>query len=140
MKRLTITSVLMACLIGPAGALAIPADTHPVASIRAAAQSSSLGAGPQAGHYVGSTFVADQRSPDAQQPVTPAVVDLRSPDAQSPVTPVHSSPKPVSASPSSSDFDYNDAAIGAGSMLALALLALGAVMLTGATRRHRSTA
>ncbi len=140
MKLITTTAVLAGCLLGPASALAVPADTHPVASARAAAHSSSLGAGPQAGGDVGSTFVKDLRSPDARQPVEPAVVDLRSPDAQQPVTPVHGSPSPVSASPSSSGFDWNDAALGAGSVLAVALLALGAFVLTGTTRRHRTTA
>lgn len=136
MKLLTTTAVLAACLFGPASALAVPADSQPQSNPRAAALSSSLGAGPSTGHYEGSTFVTDLRSPDAQQPVQPAVVDLRSPDAQQPVTPVHQSPSPVSSSPSSSDFDWTDAALGAGSMLAFALLVLGAFVLTGTARRH----
>ena len=139
MKLLSTTAVLAACLLGPASALAVPADSQHHSDARSAAQSSSLGAGPSAGHYVGSTFVVDLRSPDAQQPVPPAVVDLRSPDAQQPVTPVHQSPSPVAASPSSSDFDWTDAALGAGSMLAFALLAVCAFVLTGTTRRHGST-
>lgn len=140
MKLLTTTAVLTACLLGPASALAVPADVPHQASPRLAAHSSSLGAGPSAGHYEGSTFVVDLRSPDARQPVEPAVVDLRSPDAQQPVPPVHGSPSPVSASPSSSDFDWTDAALGAGSMMVLALLALGAFVLTATTRRQRTTA
>lgn len=140
MKLLSTTAVLAACLFGPASALAVPADTQHQTNPRAAVHSSSLGAGPAAGHYEGSTFVTDLRSPDAQQPVEPAGTDLRSPDAQQPVTPVHQSPSPVSASPSSSGFDWTDAALGAGSMLAFALLALGAFVVTGSSRRHGSTA
>ena len=69
------------------------------------------------------------------------VTDLRSPDAQQPVTPVHQSPNPVSSTPSSSDFDWTDAALGAGSMLAFALLVGGAFVLVGTNRsRHGSPA
>jgi hypothetical protein len=130
MKLLSTTAVLAACLFGPASALAVPADVQHQNDPRAAVHSSSLGAGPA---------VSDLRSPDAQQPVETAVTDLRSPDAQQPVTPVHQSPSPVSASPSSSGFDWTDAALGAGSVLAFALLALGAFVVTGASRRHGST-
>ena len=129
MKLLTTTAVLAACLIGPASALAVPADSQHQSNPRAAAVSSSLGVAP-----------ADLRSPDAQQPAQPVVVDLRSPDVQQPVTPVQQSPSPVSTSQSSSDFDWTDAALGAGSMLAFALLCLGALVLTGTTRRHGTTA
>lgn len=139
MKLLTTTAVLAACLVGPASALAVPADAQHQSNPRSAVRGSSLGAGPAAGRYQGPALASDLRSPDTQQPVGPAVVDLRSPDAQVPVTPVHASPSPVAASPSASDFDWTDAALGAGSMLAFALLALGAFVLTGTTRRHRST-
>lgn len=119
--KLLIATVLSACLIGPASAFAIPADVH----------SSSLGAGPQSGQIV------DLRTPDAQTPVQSAPVDLRSPDAQSPVQ--STKPQPVASSPSGSDFDWGDAAIGAGTILALSLLALGAFALTATAKRHRST-
>ena len=119
--KLFIATVLSACLIGPASAFAIPADVH----------SSSLGAGPQAGQVV------DLRSPDAQTPVQSAPVDLRSPDTQSPVQ--STQPQPTASSPSGSDFDWGDAAIGAGTMLAIALVTLGVFLITGTTRRqHRS--
>ena len=100
MKLLTTTAVLAACLFGPASALAVPADSQHQSNPRAAVHSSSLGVGPSAGQYEGSTFVQDLRSPDASQPVEPAAIDLRSPDAQQPVTPVHQSPNPVASSPS----------------------------------------
>jgi len=130
MKLLTTTAVLAACLFGPASALAVPADSQHQSNPRAAALSSSLGVAP-----------SDLRSPDVQQPVQPVVVDLRSPDAQQPVTPVHQSPSPVASSPSGSDFDWTDAALGAGSMLAFALLVGGAFVLVGTTRsRHGTTA
>lgn len=127
MKLLTTTAVLAACLFGPASALAVPADAQHQSNPRAAALSSSLGAAP-----------SDLRSPDTQLPVQ-SVVDLRSPDAQQPVTPVHQSPNPVSSSPSSSDFDWTDAALGAGSMLAFALLVGGAFVLVGTTRSRHGT-
>ena len=139
MKLLSTTAVLAACLFGPASALAVPADSQHQSNPRAAVHSSSLGAGPSAGQYEGSTFVQDLRSPDASQPVEPAAIDLRSPDAQQPVTPVHQSPNPVSSSPSSSDFDWTDAALGAGSMLAFALLVGGAFVLVGTTRSRHGT-
>jgi hypothetical protein len=128
MKLLSTTAVLAACLFGPASALAVPADSHHQSDPRAAALSSSLGAAP-----------TDLRSPDASQPVEPAAIDLRSPDAQQPVTPVHQTPNPVSSSPSSSDFDWTDAALGAGSMLAFALLVGGAFVLVGTTRSRHGT-
>ena len=119
MKLLTTTAVLAACLFGPASALAVPADSQHQS--RTAVLSSSLGVAP-----------SDLRSPDAQQPIAPVA-------AQTPVTPVHQSPSPVASSPSGSDFDWTDAALGAGSMLAFALLVGGAFVLVGTSRGRRSS-
>ena len=129
MKLLTTTAVLAACLFGPASALAVPADSQPpVEPARRRAQQLTRRA-----------RRPTSRSPDAQVPVQPTVVDLRSPDAQQPVTPVHQAPSPVASSPSSSDFDWTDAALGAGSMLAFALLVGGAFVLVGTTRSRHGT-
>ena len=114
MKLLTTTAVLAACLFGPASALAVPADSHHQSSPQSTA------------------VVTDLRSPDAALPVTPVAV-------QQPVTAVHQAPSPVASSPSSSDFDWTDAALGAGSMLAFALLVGGAFVLVGTTRSRHGT-
>ena len=114
MKLLSTTAVLAACLFGPASALAVPADSQHQSNPQSAA------------------IVTDLRSPDAQQPVTPVAV-------HQPVTAVHQSPNPVSSSPSGSDFDWTDAALGAGSMLAFALLVGGAFVLVGTTRSRHGT-
>jgi hypothetical protein len=116
--KLFIATVLSACLIGPASAFAVPADVHQPPTVNTAVYSSSLGAGPQAG----------------SQPV-----DLRSPDAVAASQPTPVSSQPATVDSSSSDFDWGDAAIGAGTMLAIALVTLGVFLITQNTRRqHRS--
>jgi hypothetical protein len=85
--------------------------------------------------------LVDLRSPDAATPVTiqPTQVDLRSPDAATPVHIVPQAPQPHpigSPSGSSDDFDFGDAAIGAGGALLVALACAGSMV--AVTRRRPS--
>lgn len=137
MKFITITAALAACLLGPSAAFAVPADQHQP-DLRSAATSGSLGAAPSTGgHYVGSTFVLNT---PAQAPAT-AGVDLRSPDARDASLPARVAPTPVAANngSDSSGFDWGDAALGAATMLGLGLVSLGAFLVLGTSRRHRTT-
>jgi hypothetical protein len=90
----------------------------------------------------GAAQQADLRSPDARDAATSSapqpMQDLRSPDARdssagiSPSAPV---PSPVTVVRTAADgFDWGDAGIGAGGVLAVVLLGAGGVLLVGQRR------
>jgi hypothetical protein len=89
---------------------------------------------------------SDLRSPDAVDASASPSIDLRSPDAAdtsaakpasvASVTPSQQTPAAVVAVSSDDGFDWASAAIGAGVIVALGLLAAGGVAMTHRTRMH----
>jgi hypothetical protein len=130
-----ITALAMALAL-PASALAVPANDV----IRAQAPHSSLAVQPPA---TAATAAADLRAPDQQDGATlpkrlpTPGTDVAAPDQQAPLGPVaHQSAPRAAGHTAAEGFDWADAAIGAGGLALLTIVAAFGVL--GAQRRRGS--
>ena len=116
-RSLALAGVATAALLAPHAAMARPAVEN--------------------GQVLVKHTAIDLRSPDAVTPiqVQQPKVDLRSPDATTPVE-FHPSTPAVHADSNDNDFDFGDAAIGAGTALIVALTGAGTVL---AINRRRTS-